>query len=179
MSTAVPSLTADEWRGRIASHFESKPEYLIPILQYLQAEGGYLSPESMLAAARFLRIPESKVLGVASFYAQFVFEPQGEHRITICRGTACHVKGSGRIETELCASLSVPPGGTTGDLLFTLEIVACVGACALAPVVVVNGEVFADQSVASVTEQVDKLRKQSEEAAEAEQAGAAEISTEA
>jgi NADH-quinone oxidoreductase subunit E len=185
MSTAVPSLTTDEWRGQIASHFESKPEYLIPILQHLQVEAGYLSPESMLAAARFLRIPESKVLGVASFYAQFVFEPQGEHRVTICRGTACHVKGSGRIETELCSSLSVAPGGTTEDMLFTVESVACVGACALAPVVLVNGEVFADQSVASVKKSVAKLRKATAkaaaEAAEATEATEAspETSTEA
>jgi len=158
------SFSMHEWRDRISSHFESRPEYLIPILQFIQEEAGYLPPESMLATARHLRIASSKVYGVASFYAQFVFEPQGEHRITICRGTACHVKGSGRIESELSGHLSVPPGGTTEDLLFTLESVACVGACALAPVVVVSGEVHADQSVASVKRTVNKLRKQSQQA---------------
>lgn len=158
----VPSLSSDAWRKQIAGQFDSKPEYLIPILQYIQEDAGYLPPESMLATARHLRIPESKVYGVASFYAQFNFEPQGEHRITICRGTACHVKGSGRIESELSGYMGVPPGGTTEDLLFTLEAVACVGACALAPVVVVSGDVYADQSVASVKKTVDKLRKQSQ-----------------
>jgi NADH-quinone oxidoreductase subunit E len=158
----APTLSAKAWRKQIASEYDSRPEYLIPILQFIQADAGYLPPESMTAAARHLRIPESKVYGVASFYAQFNFEPQGEHRITICRGTACHVKGSGRIESELSGYLDVPPGGTTEDLLFTLESVACVGACALAPVVVVSGDVHADQSVASCKKTVDKLRKQSQ-----------------
>ena len=158
----VLSLSMDDWRKQIADQFESRPEYLIPILQFIQEDAGFLPPESMLATARHIRIPESKVYGVASFYAQFNFEPQGEHRITICRGTACHVKGSGRIETEMSGYMGVPPGGTTDDLLFTLEAVACVGACALAPVVVVSGEVHADQSVASVKKIVDKLRKKSQ-----------------
>ncbi len=158
----VPTLSPDVWRKQIAGEYASKPEYLIPILQYIQEDAGYLPPEAMLATARHLRIPESKVYGVASFYAQFNFEPQGEHRITICRGTACHVKGSGRIESELSSHMGVPPGGTTEDLLFTLEAVACVGACALAPVVVVSGEVHADQSVASVKKTVDKLKKKSQ-----------------
>jgi NADH-quinone oxidoreductase subunit E len=158
----VPALSSDAWRKQIAGQFDSKPEYLIPILQYIQEDAGFLPPESMLATARHLRIPEAKVYGVASFYAQFNFEPQGEHRITICRGTACHVKGSGRIESELSGYMGVPPGGTTEDMLFTLEAVACVGACALAPVVVVSGDVFADQSVASVKRTVDKLRKKSQ-----------------
>jgi NADH:ubiquinone oxidoreductase subunit E len=155
------SVSMHDWRRQIAGQFESRPEYLIPILQFIQEDAGFLPPESMLATARHLRIPESKVYGVASFYAQFNFEPQGEHRVTICRGTACHVKGSGRIESELSGYLGVPPGGTTEDLLFTLEAVACVGACALAPVVVITGEVYADQSVASVKKAVDKLRKKS------------------
>lgn len=158
----VPSLSTDDWRKQIADQFESRPEYLIPVLQFIQEDAGFLPPESMVATARHLRIPESKVYGVASFYAQFNFEPQGEHRITICRGTACHVKGSGRIESELSGYMNVPPGGTTEDMLFTLEAVACVGACALAPVVVVSGEVHAAQSVASVKRTVDKLRKKSQ-----------------
>ncbi len=157
----APALSADEWRNQIASEYDSRPEYLIPILQFIQADAGYLPPESMVAAARHLRIPTSKVYGVASFYAQFNFELQGEHRITVCRGTACHVKGSGRIESEMSGYLNVPPGGTTDDLLFTLESVACVGACALAPVVVVDGEVHAAQSVESVQETIDELRENS------------------
>ena len=158
----IPTLSADEWRKQIAGEYDSRPEYLIPILQFIQADAGYLPPESMVAAARHLRIPESKVYGVASFYAQFNFELQGEHKITICRGTACHVKGSGRIESEASGYLNVAPGGTTDDLLFTLESVACVGACALAPVVVVDGDVHAAQSVESVQETIDGLRENSQ-----------------
>ncbi len=163
----VPTLSSDAWRKQIAGQFESKPEYLIPILQYIQEDAGYLPPESMLATARHLRIPESKVYGVASFYAQFNFEPQGEHRITICRGTACHVQGSGRIESELSSYMKVPPGGTTEDLLFTLESVACVGACALAPVVVVNDTAHGNLSVTGVRRLI-RVRKAKKPAAEKE-----------
>jgi NADH:ubiquinone oxidoreductase subunit E len=159
MAVAVADIGANEWRSRIAGSFTSKKEYLIPILQFIQEEVGFLSPESMLAAARHLRIAESKVYGVASFYAQFKFEPQGKNKVTICRGTACHVKGSGRIENEMASHLSVTPGGTTEDLLFTLESVACVGACALAPVVVVNTDVHGRQTLASVKRTVEKLSK--------------------
>jgi len=159
MAVAVTDIGANEWRSRIAGSFSSRTEYLIPILQFIQEEAGFLSPESMLAAARHLRIAESKVYGVASFYAQFKFEPQGRNRVTICGGTACHVKGSGRIEHEMASHLSVVPGGTTEDLLFTLESVACVGACALAPVVVVNTDVYGRQTLASVKKKVEKLRK--------------------
>lgn len=158
----APSHHVDEWREKIAGAFESRPEYLIPILQFIQEDAGYLPPEAMLAAARHLRIPESKVYGVASFYAQFSFELKGRHVITVCRGTACHVKGSAGIESELSKTLKVPSGGTTEDLLFTLETVACVGACALAPVVVVNGDVHAQQSLDSVKQMVDERRKESE-----------------
>ncbi len=164
MNEAVPSVSADEWRSQIATQFDSKPEYLIPVLQFIQGEAGFLSPESMLAAARHLRVPESKVFGVASFYAQFKFEPQGKHKVTICRGTACHVKGSGRIETELASHMEMEPGTTSEDLLFTLESVACVGSCALAPVVVVNEDVHAWQSVASMKKIVNKLRKEESDA---------------
>lgn len=160
---AVQSRSMDEWREHIASHYESRPEYLIPILQFIQEDAGYLPPESMLATARHLRIPEAKVYGVASFYAQFSFELKGKNVITVCRGTACHVRGSGAIESALSKKLKLPPGETSEDLLFTLETVACVGACALAPVVVHNGEVHAGQSVDSCSEMVDRCRQESEE----------------
>jgi len=159
MAVAVADIGANEWRSRIAGSFESKQENLIPILQFIQEEVGFLSPESMLAAARHLRIAESRVYGVASFYTRFKFEPQGKNRVTICGGTACHVKGSGRIEDEMASHLSVVSGGTTEDLLFTLESVACVGACALAPVVVINTGVYGRQTLASVKRTVDKLSK--------------------
>ncbi len=145
------------WPEKIAEKFTPDPRYLIPILQFIQSESGYLSPQAMQAAARYLRISESKVYGVASFYAQFHFEPRGRNKVTVCRGTACHVRGSGRLLADLEKHLGVAAGGTTGDLKFTLETVACFGACALAPVAVVNGRVHGRQSSASLKKLVDAV----------------------
>jgi NADH-quinone oxidoreductase subunit E len=150
MSARARHADVERWRAKIAGKFDSKPEYLIPILQFVQGEEGYLPPEAMEAAARHLRIPESKVYGVASFYAQFNFEPQGKNKLTICRGTACHVRGSGPLLREMENHLGVEAGRTTPDMSFTLETVACFGACALAPVVVINGVVYRQQTGASL-----------------------------
>ncbi len=115
---------------------------LIPILQDVQAAFGFLSKEAMADVARHLNVPEAAVKGVASFYAQFYFEPQGKHRIRVCRGTACHVRGSGQIRRLLESKLKVKEGQTTPDLLFTYETVACVGCCALSPVMMVDDKYF-------------------------------------
>lgn len=139
-----------KWMGKISKNFDPEPRYLIPILQFIQNDAGYLQPGAMQAAAAFLKIPESKVFGVASFYAQFHFEPRGRNTITICRGTACHVRGSGPLLRELEKHLGVEAGGTTEDLVFTLETVACYGSCALAPVVVVNKQVHRQQTAATL-----------------------------
>ena len=148
-------MQASQWIEKIGKNFESKPQYLIPILQFIQSDAGYLAPEAMQAAARYLRISESKVYGAASFYAQFYFEPRGRNKVTICRGTACHVRGSGRLLGDLEKHIGVAAGGTTSDHSFTLETVACFGACALAPVAVVNGRVYGRQTSASLKKIVD------------------------
>ena len=124
------------------SSFEGEEHELIPILQKVQAEIGYLPPEAMAEIAEFTGVPESRVYGVASFYAQFYLERQGRHRIKVCRGTACHVRGSARIMSALGEKLGIGPGETTPDYAFTLERVACFGSCALAPVVVVDDRVY-------------------------------------
>jgi len=121
----------------------SKREYLIPILQEVQERLGYLSRESMVDIGRHLDLPVSKVYGVATFYNQFRFEPQGKVHCQVCRGTACHVKGSAKVLEALTKSLKVEPGHTTRDGKFSVEVVACMGACGLAPVLTVNGEVYA------------------------------------
>jgi NADH-quinone oxidoreductase subunit E len=149
-----------QWQAKIAAQFESKPHYLIPILQFIQGEAGFLPREALRAAARFLRLSESKVYGVASFYAQFHFEPRGRNKVTVCRGTACHVRGSGRLLSELEKHMGVTAGGTTPDLAFTLETVACFGACALAPVVVINDQVHRQQTSASLKQMVTEIRDQ-------------------
>lgn len=114
---------------------------LIPLLQKAQAEWGYLPQEALRAIARELRLPESKVYGVATFYAQFKLTPVGRQRVMVCRGTACHVRGGARVLTTVKKELGLQEGETAADLSYTLETVACIGACALAPCLVVNNHV--------------------------------------
>ncbi len=126
---------------RMREKYPNTPDQLIPLLQFVQSEMGYLPMESMNYIAEYLRVPASHVYGVATFYAQFRFSPLGKNRITVCRGTACHVRGGKKIIEEISKTLGVQDGETTEDLSFSLETVACVGSCALAPVVVVNDRV--------------------------------------
>jgi NADH-quinone oxidoreductase subunit E len=114
---------------------------LIPILQRIQAEFGYLPEEAMAKAAEATGLTESKVFGVASFYAQFRFTPVGRNRVMVCRGTACHVKGAPQILAELERVLGIKEGETTLDLEYTLESVACIGCCGLAPCIMINKDV--------------------------------------
>ena len=127
-------------RAILSSHEKEKAE-LIPILQEVQEEYGYLPRETMLEIARFTRVPEGRVFGVASFYAQFRFTPVGRNIVRVCRGTACHVRGAPKILQEMENQLGIKVDETTPDLEYTLETVACIGACCLAPVVKVGAEV--------------------------------------
>jgi len=122
-------------------HTTDKSE-LIPIIQEAQDAIGYLPEDVLLDVSRHLNVPEAAIYGVATFYAQFYLEPQGKHRIRVCRGTACHVRGSGRISDLVERKLGVKEGETTDDMLFTYETVACLGACALAPVMIIDGKYF-------------------------------------
>jgi NADH-quinone oxidoreductase subunit E len=117
-------------------------ESLIPVLQKVQGELGYLPEESLSEIAHFLGLSSSEIYGVASFYAQFRFERPGEHTIKVCQGTACHVRGAKRILEAVTQELGVEAGGTTEDYKFSLEQVACFGCCALAPVLVIDGQVY-------------------------------------
>ena len=126
----------------ILSSYQGSKEELIPILQHVQEELGYLPEDEMVDIARFTGVPESKVYGVASFYAQFRFNPVGENIIQVCRGTACHVRGAQQVLDELSRQLDIGEGETTEDLKYTLETVACIGCCALAPCVMVNKDVY-------------------------------------
>jgi len=114
----------------------------IPVLQQVQQELGYLSEEAVSEIARFLDISETEVFGVASFYAQFRFTRPGEHNVRVCLGTACHVRGGGRIMEAMERELNISAGGTTDDYKFSLERVACFGSCALAPVMVIDDKVY-------------------------------------
>jgi len=116
---------------------------LIPILQQVQEAQGYLSREAIVRIGEHLGLPASKIYGVATFYNQFRFQPLGHHHIQVCRGTACHVKGSAKVLESICRDLKITPGQTTRDGLFSLEVVACIGACGLAPVISIDGEFYA------------------------------------
>ena len=125
----------------IFAGYKGKSEELIPILQKVQEEFRYLPADAMMKVARFLRIPESTVFGVSTFYAQFKLTPLGKKIVKICRGTACHVRGGEKILEETEKQLGVKAGETTEDLGWTLETIACFGACALAPVMVIDKDV--------------------------------------
>ena len=124
------------------SHYTGKKDELIPILQEAQEQFGYLPSEVMCQVAKFLRLPESAVFGVSTFYAQFKFSPTGRKKVRLCRGTACHVRGAPRILEEVEKRLGIKPGETTDDLEYSLETIACFGSCALAPVIVVDDNVY-------------------------------------
>jgi NADH-quinone oxidoreductase subunit E len=120
---------------------KDKQGKLIPLLQEAQAEFGYLSEEAIIKVAKLTGLTESRVFGVASFYAQFRFTPIGRNRVMLCRGTACHVKGAPQILAELEKVLGIKEGETTPDLEYTLESVACIGCCGLAPCITINKDV--------------------------------------
>ena len=122
--------------------FGRERKNLIPVLQKVQEKLGYLPEEAISEVAQFLRLSGNEVYGVASFYAQFRFERQGEHGIKVCLGTACHVRGGRRIMDTVKQELGLQPGETSDDYKFSLERVACFGSCALAPVMVVDNTVY-------------------------------------
>ncbi|MCD4830216.1 MAG: NADH-quinone oxidoreductase subunit NuoE [Anaerohalosphaeraceae bacterium] len=146
-------------RKILEKHSQPKRETLIPILQEIQEELGYLSREAICEVGEKLNLSASKIYGVATFYNQFRFEKAGLYEIQVCRGTACHVKGSASVLEALKQELQIEPGGTTRDGLFNLEVVACIGACSLAPVIAVNGEFHAGVSPDSIKEILNTYRE--------------------
>ena len=128
---------------------------LTAVLQDIQAEYNYLPQESLKRISEKMALPLSQVLHVATFYKAFSLEPRGKHLITVCLGTACHVRGGPRIVDQIERSLNVRAGGTTADGLFTLETVNCVGACALGPMMIVDGQ-YHGQMAASRVDRVFK-----------------------
>ncbi len=115
---------------------------LITILQKAQEIYGYLSPDVISLISEKTGIPAAKVMGVATFYTQFRFEPVGKYLIMLCQGTACHVNGSKRIEQAIVDELGITDGQTTPDGLFTLKNVACLGCCSLSPVMMINSDTY-------------------------------------
>ena len=141
-----------EGLNAILSSYQGKGEELIPILQEVQAELGYLPEEAMLEVAKFTGVPESRVYAVATFYAQFRFTPVGRNHVMVCRGTACHVRGAPRILEEIERRLGIKEGETTPDMEYSLETVACIGACGLSPCIMINKKVRAKMTPRKVVE---------------------------
>jgi len=145
--------------GPVLNAYERRPESLIPLLQAVQESLGYLPPEAMGTVARHARVPRSRVYGVASFYSQFRFNPVGRQRVAVCRGTACHVGGARFILEQLERTLGILEGQTTEDMEYSLETVACIGCCGLAPCITVNDEVSAKLTPMKVRKQFKKARQ--------------------
>jgi NADH:ubiquinone oxidoreductase subunit E len=150
---------------QIVDRYDADVGMLIPMMQDIQAECGYLPVEHVRCLSKRLGIPLSRLYAVATFYSSFRLAPKGAHDVTLCMGTVCYLKGSGRISEAICREFRVEPGGTTRDRLFSFQAVNCVGACALAPVMVVDGKYYDAVTPDSALEILNKLRPD-EEAAE-------------
>jgi len=126
----------------IVGRYDAETGMLIPMMQDIQAEHGYLPRDALVELSEELAVPLSRIYSVATFYASFRLSPKGRHEVTLCMGTVCHLKGAGEIAERVCTEFEVEPGGTTPDRLFSFQAVNCVGACALAPVMVVDGQYY-------------------------------------
>ena len=127
---------------QILAPYKGEKGALVPILQKVQEELGYLSEEAVSQIAKFLRVSSSEVFGVLTFYAQFRIIPSGRNVVRVCRGTACHVRGGARILEAVQRELGIKEGETTPNLEYTLETVACIGACAIAPTMMINKNAY-------------------------------------
>jgi len=134
----------------ILSNYEGKKSEIIPILQDIQSNFGYLSETTMKEVAKFTNVSESEIYGVATFYTQFRFTPRGKKHVAVCTGTACHVTGAQQIIEGMERHLNIKEGETTADGEYSLESVGCLGCCALAPAAMVNNEIKSKLSLRSI-----------------------------
>lgn len=141
----------------ILLEFRDQKGAVIPILQRAQDLYGYLPKEAMIEIAEKSGISISQLYGVATFYSQFNLEPRGRHIISICDGTACHVRGAPKLVTAVEEKLNLVAGGSDPDYQYTLEIVYCLGSCGLAPIALVNGQVYGNTTPDSLVERVVEL----------------------
>ena len=143
----------------VLGQFPADKGSLIPILQRVQARAGYISSQATWEISQALRLTESQVYGVASFYSQFRFTPPGRHRFHVCLGTACHVRGGQALLDTLKLRLGIREGETTPDRKFELNRVACLGCCALAPVIKVGDRIHAQVNVLKLRDLVEEHDK--------------------
>ena len=155
---AVPDLEVR--LAPIVEKYRGRQGVAIPLLADIQREVGYVAQDAVEYVGEKLSIPAAELFGVATFYAMFRFQPQGKYVVRLCRGTACHVQGSGRILEQLERTLKIKDGETTGDLMFTLQCVACLGCCSLAPGMMVNAAVHGRLPPEKAVEVLETLRKE-------------------
>ncbi len=136
-----------------------KRNALIPLLQAVQDEFGYISEQAISRIGTHLSLPSSKVYGLATFYNQFSFSPRGYYHVVLCNGTSCHMAGSGELLNEISKLLEIEDGQTTRDGLFSLEVQSCIGACGQSPVMSVNGEYYSRLTVKEVREIIKQYRE--------------------
>jgi NADH-quinone oxidoreductase subunit E len=136
----------EELIEQILSSYSGQRNELVPILQEVQENLGYLPEKVMLNIARFVNVPDSHVYSVASFYAQFRTLPLGKKRVAVCRGTACHIRGAPQVLHAIEGLIHLKEGETSDDLEYTLETVACIGCCALAPCIRINKDVSGEMT---------------------------------
>lgn len=152
----------DKFLENIFSIYKPEKDNLIQILNEIQEHYGYIPMYVQKELSDFLSMPMAEIYGVVTFYSRFSLEPQGKNKISVCLGTACFVKGSQKIMDRLIERLKIQPGQTTEDGLFTIDQTRCVGACGLAPVFTVNGEVYGKATVQKLDQVLDELMKNKE-----------------
>jgi len=141
----------------ILEKYPEEPRYLIGLLQDVQAEYHYISEENLKLICEHLGVPITQAWAVATFYKSFSLEPRGEHEIKVCLGTACHLKGGQRLVENLIRELGIKPEETTPDLKFTLDTVNCLGACAIAPVAVIDDEYLSNATSRKMKKTIQRL----------------------
>jgi NADH-quinone oxidoreductase subunit E len=140
----------------LKQEFAGEKGDVIPILQKIQETMGYLGPDAIKTVSRWLKMSENEIYGVATFFAQFRFHPPGKHHIKVCLGTACHVRGGEQVLDTAKQRLEIDIGETTEDGKYDIERVACLGCCALAPVVAVDDKVYSQMSVLKIQRILDE-----------------------
>jgi len=146
--------------NEILDRHDRQPSNLLAILMDIQAEENYLPKEVLQQVSRELDVPMAKIYSLATFFASFSLEPRGRHICTVCMGTACHVRGAPRLADQVERDFDIGAGQTTDDRFLTLETVNCVGACALGPLMMIDGEYHGNMDPAAVEKVLRKLKKQ-------------------
>ena len=145
--------------AQIVDRYDGEVGMLIPMMQDLQADRGYLPMEHLHCLSKRLDVPLSRIYAVATFYSSFRLTPKGAHEVTLCMGTVCYLKGAPRISEAICKEFQVQPGSTTRDRLFSFQALNCVGACAVAPVMLVDGKYYGGVTPTSALEILYGLAK--------------------